>query len=66
MTEQDKLRSLALALLNGGVGITRRSGQFLGQLVGEPSTLSAKQFEWLSALAERGGLADRLGEIPHV
>ena len=66
MSEQDKLRSLALALLNGGVGITRRSGQFLGQIVGEPGPLSEKQFQWLAALAERGGMADQIGEITHV
>lgn len=65
MTEQEKLRALALALLNQGEGLNRRSGQFLGQLVAEPYPLSPKQWDWLSKLAERGGMSEQFGGIGH-
>ena len=52
--------ALALALLNRGEGLTRRSGQFLGQIAVDPFALTDKQFDWLSALAERAGLSDMM------
>lgn len=61
--KRDNLRALALALLNDGQTINRRSGQFLGQLVGEPSPLTEKQQAWLSKLAERAGMADRMEDF---
>lgn len=66
MSEHDKLRALALALLNGGFARTRKAGSFLGQLVAEPGVLTERQFEWLAGLAERGGMADQVEGLPHV
>ena len=66
MTEQAKLRALALALLNSGQANTRKSGQFLGGLVGEPSPLSPKQFEWLQILSDRGGMSEQFAGIDYV
>ena len=65
MDEQEKLRALALALLNKGEGINRRSGQFLGQLVGEPYALSPKQRDWLGKLSERAGFSDQFAGIDY-
>lgn len=50
-------RALALALLNHGEGLTRKAGQFLGQIAVDPFALTDKQFDWLSALAVRAGLS---------
>lgn len=43
-------RQAALALFNGGYPITRKAGQFLGQLAVDPSPLSDKQAAWLDRL----------------
>lgn len=51
-------RALALALLNKGEGLTRKAGQFLGQIAVDPFALTDKQSDWLLALAERAGLSD--------
>lgn len=68
MTDEDaaKLCALALALLTAGEGINRRSGQFLGQLVGEPYPLSPKQYAWLGKLAERAGMSDQFAGLENV
>lgn len=66
MSEQDKLRNLALALLNGGFAKTRKAGSFLGQCAAAPDVLTEKQFQWLSALADRGGMADQMEGLPYV
>lgn len=66
MDEQAKLRALALALLNKGEGINRRSGQFLGQLVGEPYPLSPKQYDWLGKLSERAGMSEQFAGFDYV
>ena len=66
MTEQAKLRALALALLNGGQANTQKSGQFLGGLVGEPFSLSLKQFEWLQILSYRGDISEQFAGIDYV
>ena len=55
-------RQAALALLNGGGRLSRKAGQFLGQLAVDPSPMSDAQGSWLSTLLNRAGLpplADR-------
>lgn len=64
MTEQAKLRALALTLLANGEGITTRSGSFLGQLCApDHYPLTPKQYDWLGKLAEKGGLFSDFVEI---
>lgn len=58
--------SVAYAILTahreGTTRLTRRSGQFLGQLVADSATpLSEAQSKWLDQLAERAGV-----EVDHV
>jgi hypothetical protein len=49
-------RQAALALLNGNYRLSRKAGQFLGQLVVDPSPISAKQVDWLAKLLDLAGL----------
>ena len=49
-------RDAALALLDGGNGLTRKAGSFLGQLAVDPAPLSPAQASWLATLLERAGL----------
>lgn len=49
-------RQAALALLNGGFRLSRKAGQFLGQLAVDSSPLSEAQDGWLAKLLERAGL----------
>lgn len=49
-------RAAALALLNGGYRLSRKAGQFLGQLAVDCTPLSAAQAEWLRKLLDRAGL----------
>lgn len=56
MTFDDR-RALALAILNKGEGLTRKSGQFLGQLCADGFPLTDKQHDWLVKLTERAGIA---------
>jgi hypothetical protein len=49
-------RQAALALLKGDYRLTRKAGQFLGQLAVDPSPMSEKQAEWLAKLLDRHGL----------
>jgi len=53
----EQRRVLALAILNKGERLTRRSGSFLGQLVVDPTPMSEAQSDWFSVLVERAGLA---------
>ncbi len=48
----------ALAALNKGQGLTRRNGQFLGQIVGdqERNPLSERQRDWLDKILIRADL----------
>ncbi len=46
-------REAALALLNGGYRLTRKAGQFLGQIAVDPAPMSEKQADWLANLLER-------------
>jgi len=49
-------RAKALAILNNGEGLNRRSGQFLGQIACDPFPLSPKQADWFGKLAEKAGV----------
>lgn len=49
-------RAAALALLNGNHRLTRKAGQFLGQLAVDPSPISEAQADWLAKLLERASL----------
>ncbi|MBV9528529.1 hypothetical protein [Sphingomonas sp.] len=49
-------RDAALALLNGGTGLSRKAGSFLGQTAVDPAPLSVAQLGWLAALLERASL----------
>lgn len=49
-------RSAALALLNTGMPLSRKAGQFLGQIAVDPSVLSEAQSDWLRKLLEKAGL----------
>ena len=58
MTEQPfpNHRDAALALLNGTSRLSRKAGQFLGQLAVDPSPMSEAQADWLAKLLDRAGL----------
>ena len=47
-------RQAALALLTGNHRLSRKAGQFLGQLAVEPSPMSEAQADWLAKLLESG------------
>ena len=49
-------RAAALALLNSESRLTRKAGQFLGQIAVDPSPLSVAQEDWLVALLDNAGL----------
>lgn len=49
-------REAALALLTSEHRLTRKAGQFLGQLAVDPSPMSEAQDDWLSKLLEKAGL----------
>lgn len=49
-------REAALALLNGGHPLTRKAGQFLGQLAVDVSPMSEAQADWLAKLLHKHGL----------
>ena len=51
-------RQAALALLNGNFPLTRKAGQFLGQMAVDQSPLSEAQQAWLEKLLDKNGLAD--------
>ena len=50
-------RRAALVLLNGNYRLSRKAGQFLGQLAVDPSPMSEAQADWLGKLLDRNGLA---------
>ena len=58
MTERSfqKHRPAALALLNGNYRLSRKAGQFLGQLAVDLSPMSDAQVDWLAKLLDRAGL----------
>jgi hypothetical protein len=49
-------KQAALALLNGEQKLSRKAGQFLGQLAVDPSPMSEAQSAWLAKLLDRAGL----------
>ncbi len=49
-------RQAALALLNDEQKLSRKAGQFLGQLAVDPSPMSEAQTDWLAKLLDRAGL----------
>ena len=49
-------RQAALALLTGNHRLSRKAGQFLGQLAVDSSPVSEKQADWLANLLDRANL----------
>lgn len=49
-------REAALALLNGAYRLSRKAGQFLGQLVVDASPMSDRQQDWLAKLLAKHDL----------
>lgn len=49
-------RQAALALLNGTHRLSRKAGQFLGQLAVDPAPMSNAQADWLAKLLDRASL----------
>lgn len=49
-------REAALALLNSGARLTRKAGQFLGQVAVDPTPLSDAQRDWIDTLLTRAEL----------
>ena len=49
-------RQAALALLNGTSRLSRKAGQFLGQLAVDSTPMSEAQADWLAKLLDRAGL----------
>ena len=49
-------RQAALALLTSTSRLSRKAGQFLGQLAVDPSPMSEAQANWLAKLLDRAGL----------
>ena len=48
-------RQAALALLTGNHRLSRKAGQFLGQLAVDPTPMSEAQASWLGKLLNRAG-----------
>ena len=55
-------RQAALALLNGSYRLSRKAGQFMGQLAVDPSPMSEAQADWLAKLLAKHGLPPMHGE----
>lgn len=49
-------RAAALALLNSTNRLSRKAGQFLGQLAVDSTPMSEAQADWLAKLLDRAGL----------
>ena len=49
-------RQAALALLNGNYRLSRKAGQFTGQLAVDTTPMSESQADWLAKLLDRAGL----------
>lgn len=57
-TPADAAFSLLSLHRDGVFKVSRRAGQFLGQLVASDVPLSDKQAEWLAGLMDKAGLPD--------
>ena len=55
-------RQAALALLNGNHRLSRKAGQFMGQLAVDLSPMSEAQANWLAKLLVKHGLPPLAGE----
>ena len=55
-------RQAALALLTGNHRLSRKAGQFLGQLAVDLSPMSEAQADWLGKLLAKHGLPPFVGE----
>ena len=55
-------RQAALALLNGNHRLSRKAGQFMGQLAVDLSPMSEAQADWLAKLLVKHGLPPLAGE----
>jgi hypothetical protein len=64
MTEQSfpDHRQAALALLSSNQSLSRKAGQFLGQLTVDSSPLSEAQADWLAKLLDRAELPPLLAK----
>ena len=60
-TPADAAFSLLSLHREGSFSVSRRTGQFLRQLVASDAPLSDKQAEWLSGLMDKAGLPDFQG-----
>lgn len=49
-------RQAALTLLADNQRLSRKAGQFLGQIAVDPTPMSEAQAEWLANLLDRAGL----------
>ena len=49
-------RQAALSLLTANHRLSRKAGQFLGQLAVDPTPMSEAQADWLGKLLKRAGL----------
>lgn len=49
-------RQAALAMLTGNHRLSRKAGQFLGQLAVDPTPMSEAQADWLAKILDRAGL----------
>lgn len=58
-------RQAALALLNGTSRLSRKAGQFLGQLAVDPAPMTDRQASWLANLLDRAGLPPLAEDMPH-
>jgi hypothetical protein len=56
-------RQAALALLNGNHCLSRKAGQFLGQIAVDFTPLSDPQSDWLGKLLDKHGLPPLAREV---
>jgi hypothetical protein len=65
MTERsfNNHRAAALALLSGNHRLSRKAGQFLGQLAVDSAPMSEAQADWLAKLLDRAGLPPMTGGV---
>lgn len=57
MTEFERRRAAALAILTRSERLTRKAGSMLGGLVADPTPMSPAQLKWFEILASRAGVS---------